>query len=193
MEVFKNFLILKFKRDIIRTKIWFPSGKRWLANNMTGRVDTRLCKLESGWRLVKWMYQVLLSSLSSQRSNNNNNKRNNAWSQVRMAPKVIICQTYSWQRTLWCDVISCALPVLTLNSSATGMVILSNDTNMPAPGVHLKYLWHLKTPSVVPRLRKRGSWQTNNTGTFNPLDINFWVSSRLTHNNIDITDTIRHS
>ena len=75
MEVFKNFLFLKFKRDIIRTKIWFPSGKRWLANNMTGRVDTRLCKLESGWRLVKWMYQVLLSSLSSQRSNNNNNKK----------------------------------------------------------------------------------------------------------------------
>ena len=73
MEVFKNFLILKFKRDIIHTKIWFLSGKRWLANNMTGRVDTRLCKLESGWRLVKWMYQVLLSSLSSQRSNNNNN------------------------------------------------------------------------------------------------------------------------
>ena len=30
-------------------------------------------------------------------------KINNAWSQVRMAPKVIICQTYSWQRTLWCD------------------------------------------------------------------------------------------
>ena len=42
---------------------------------MTGRVDTRLCKLESGWRLVKWMYQVLLSSLSSQRSNNNNNNK----------------------------------------------------------------------------------------------------------------------
>ena len=191
MEVFKNFLILKFKRDIIRTKIWFPSGKRWLANNMTGRVETRLCKLESGWRLVKWMYQVLLSSLSSQRSNNNNNKKimpdlrlgwPQRWSFVRHIPERGPC-----------DVISCALPVLMLNSSATGMVILSNDTNMPAPGEHLKYLWHLKTPSVVPRLRKRGSWQTNNTGTFNPLDINFWVSSRLTHNSIDITDTIRHS
>ena len=154
MEVFKNFLFLKFKRDIIRTKIWFPSGKRWLANNMTGRVDTRLCKLESRWRLVKWMFRHYIFPSQAKEATK---KINNAWSQVRMAPKVIICQTYSWQRTLWCDVISCALPVLTLNSSATGMVILSNDTNMPAPGVHLKYLWHLKTPSVVPRLRKRGS------------------------------------
>ena len=106
MEVFKNFLILKFKRDIIRTKIWFPSGKRWLANNMTGRVDTRLCKLESGWRLVKWMYQVLLSSLSSQRSNNNNNKKimpdlrlgwPQRWSFVRHIPDRGPCDV------MWCD------------------------------------------------------------------------------------------
>ena len=37
MDVLKNFLFLKidFKRDIIPAKIWFPSGKRLLANNMT--------------------------------------------------------------------------------------------------------------------------------------------------------------
>ena len=162
MEVFKNFLSLKFKRDIIRTNIWFLSGKCWLANNMTGWVYIRLCKWGSGWQLVKWMYQVLLSSLSSQRSNNNNKKIMpdfrlgwpQRWSFVRHIPDRGPC-----------DVTSCALPVLTLNSSASGMVILSNDTNIPVPGVHLKYLWHLKTPSVVPRLRKRGSWQTNNSGT----------------------------
>ena len=38
MDVVKNFLFLKidFKSDIIRTKIWFPYGKRLLADNMTG-------------------------------------------------------------------------------------------------------------------------------------------------------------
>ena len=40
MDVLKNFLFPKidFKRDIIRAKIWFPYGKRLLANNMTGQV-----------------------------------------------------------------------------------------------------------------------------------------------------------
>ena len=61
MDVLKNFVFPKivFKRDIIRAKIWFPSCKRWLANNMTGQADVRLYKLGGGWRLVKWMYQAL--------------------------------------------------------------------------------------------------------------------------------------
>ena len=73
MDVLKNFLFPKIdlKRDIIPAKIWFPSGKRWLANNMTGQADVRLCKLGDGWWLVKWMYQALFFSLSSQRSKNN--------------------------------------------------------------------------------------------------------------------------
>ena len=34
------FLIkIDFKRDIIRPKIWFPYGKRLVANNMTGQAD----------------------------------------------------------------------------------------------------------------------------------------------------------
>ena len=67
MDVLKNFLSLKLiSRDIIPDKIWFLSGKRWLANNMTGQADVRLCKLGGGWRLVKWMYQVLFFSLLSQ-------------------------------------------------------------------------------------------------------------------------------
>ena len=56
---------LDFKRDF-RAKIWFPSGKCWLANKMTVQADVRLCNLGSGWRLVKWMYQALFFSLSSQ-------------------------------------------------------------------------------------------------------------------------------
>ena len=69
-DVLKNFLFPKidFKKDIIRAKIWFPYGKRLLANNMTGQADVRLCKLGGGWRLVKWMYQALFFSLSSQRN-----------------------------------------------------------------------------------------------------------------------------
>ena len=61
MDVFKNFLFPKidFKRDIIRAKIWFPYGKRLLANNMTGQADIKLCKLGGGWLLVKQMYQEL--------------------------------------------------------------------------------------------------------------------------------------
>ena len=61
MDVFKNFLFPKidFKRDIIRAKIWFPYGKRLLANNMTGQADVKLCKLGGGWLLVKEMYQAL--------------------------------------------------------------------------------------------------------------------------------------
>ena len=39
-----------------------------IINNMTGHADVRLCKLGGGWRLVKWMYQTLFFSLSSQRS-----------------------------------------------------------------------------------------------------------------------------
>ena len=55
MDVFKNFLFptIDFKRDIIRAKIWFPYGKRLLADNMTGQADVGLCKLGGGWRLVK--------------------------------------------------------------------------------------------------------------------------------------------
>ena len=70
MDILKDFFFPKidFKRDIIRAKIWFPYGKRLLANNMTGQADVRLCKLGGGWRLVKWMYQALFFSLSSQRS-----------------------------------------------------------------------------------------------------------------------------
>ena len=39
MDILKNFLFPKidFQRDIICAKIWFPSGKRWLANNMSSR------------------------------------------------------------------------------------------------------------------------------------------------------------
>ena len=50
MNVLKNFLFPKidFKKDIIRAKIWFPYGKRLLANNITGRADFRLCKLGCG-------------------------------------------------------------------------------------------------------------------------------------------------
>ena len=60
-----DFLFLKIdlERDIIPAKIWFLSGKRWLANNMTGQVDVRLCKLGGGWWLVKWMYQALFFPL----------------------------------------------------------------------------------------------------------------------------------
>ena len=47
------------KTTIIRAKIWFSYGQRWLANNMTGQADVGLCKLGGGWRLVNWMYQAL--------------------------------------------------------------------------------------------------------------------------------------
>ena len=84
MDVLKNFLFPKidFKRDIIRAKIWFLYGKRLLANNMTGHTDVRLCKLGGGWRLVKWMYQALFFSLSSQRAKKRKKNKNKAWSQV---------------------------------------------------------------------------------------------------------------
>ena len=67
MGEFKNFLFPKidFKRDIIRAKIWFPYGKRLLANNMTGQADVTLCKLGGGWQLEA-----------------KKQKKNNAWSQV---------------------------------------------------------------------------------------------------------------
>jgi len=83
MDVLKNFLFPKidFKRDIIPTKIWFLFGKCWLANNMMGQADVRLCKLGGGWRLVKWMYQALFFSLLSQ-FEAKKPKKNIAWSQV---------------------------------------------------------------------------------------------------------------
>ena len=62
------FLNIDLERDIIPAKIWFPYGKRWLANNMTGQADVRLCKLRGSWWLVKWMYQALFFFPSSQRS-----------------------------------------------------------------------------------------------------------------------------
>ena len=62
------FLKIDLERDIIPAKIWFPYGKRWLANNTTGQADVRLCKLRGGWWLVKWMYQALFLFPSSQRS-----------------------------------------------------------------------------------------------------------------------------
>ena len=49
---------------------------------MTGQVDVRLCKLGGGWWLVKWMYQALFFSLSSQKSKEAEKKKD-AWSQVR--------------------------------------------------------------------------------------------------------------
>ena len=84
MDVLKNFLFPKidFKRDIIRAKIWFPSCKRWLANNMTGQADVRLCKLGGGWRFGKWMFQALFFFPLEPKKQNNNNNNNNAWSQV---------------------------------------------------------------------------------------------------------------
>ena len=92
MDVLKNFLFPKidFKRDIIRAKIWFLYGKRLLANNMTGHADVRLCKLGGGWRLVKWMYQALFFSFSSQRSKEAKKKKNDAWSQVRQAATELV-------------------------------------------------------------------------------------------------------
>ena len=52
MDVLKKkfpFPKIDVKRDIIRAKIWFPYGKRLLAdNNMTGERDVRLCKLGGG-------------------------------------------------------------------------------------------------------------------------------------------------
>ena len=47
MDEHKNFIFSKiyYKRDI---KIWFPYGKRLLANNMTGQADVTLCKLGGG-------------------------------------------------------------------------------------------------------------------------------------------------
>ena len=84
MNVFKNFLVPKidFKRDIIRARIWFPYGKRLLANNMTGQADIKLCKLGGGWLLVKQMYQELFFPSRAKEAKNQKEKKN-AWSQVR--------------------------------------------------------------------------------------------------------------
>ena len=69
MDVIKYFLFpnIDLKRDIPE-KIWFPSGKRWLANNMRGQADVRLCKLGGGWWLPSQAKETLFFSLSSQRS-----------------------------------------------------------------------------------------------------------------------------
>ena len=78
MDVFKNFLFPKidFKRDIIRAKIWFPYGKRLLANNMTGQADVKLCKLGGGWLLVKKMYQgFFFSPLEPKKQTSKKKKR----------------------------------------------------------------------------------------------------------------------
>ena len=77
MDVLKNFLFPKidFKRDIIRAKIWFPYGKRLLANNMTGQADVRLCKLGGGWWLVKWMYQALFFPSQAKEANKQKKKK----------------------------------------------------------------------------------------------------------------------
>ena len=87
MDVFKNFLFPKidFKRDIIRAKIWFPYGKRLLANNMTGQADVRLCKLGGGWLLVNVNVSgiVFFPSRAKEAKKKKTNKKNNAWSQVR--------------------------------------------------------------------------------------------------------------
>ena len=48
LKIFYSLIKIDFKRDIIRAKIWFPYGKRLLANNMTGQGDVRLCKLGGG-------------------------------------------------------------------------------------------------------------------------------------------------
>ena len=95
MDVLKNFLFPKidFKRDIIRAKIWFVYGKRLLANNMTGHADVRWCKLRGGWRLLKWMYQVLFFPSRAKEAKKQKIKKikNNAWSQVTtvLVPKFI--------------------------------------------------------------------------------------------------------
>ena len=48
LKIFYFLIKIDFKRDIIRAKIWFPYGKRLLANNMTGQADVTLCKLGGG-------------------------------------------------------------------------------------------------------------------------------------------------
>ena len=77
MDVLKDFLFPKIdvKRDIIRAKIWFPSGKRWLANNMTGQADVRFPR-----------------EPKKQRSK----KKNNARSQVTVSHSV-----FTLGRTFW--------------------------------------------------------------------------------------------
>ena len=44
MDVLKNFLFPKidFKKNIIPAKIWFQSGKRWSANNITSQVRRQI-------------------------------------------------------------------------------------------------------------------------------------------------------
>ena len=70
-----TYLKISFSLLLISKETLFPPkfdsrlvNKHWLANNMIGQADVRLCKFGGGWWLVKWMYQALLFSLSSQRS-----------------------------------------------------------------------------------------------------------------------------
>ena len=70
-----TYLKISFSLLLISKETLFPPkfdsrlvNKHWLANNMIGQADVRLCKFRGGWWLVKWMYQALLFSLSSQRS-----------------------------------------------------------------------------------------------------------------------------
>ena len=95
---------MDFERDI-PAKIWFPSGKRWLANNMTGKADVRLCKLGSGWWPVtnqcirryffpsrakeakkpkkKNKKTTTTTTETKQNKNKDKEKINNSWSQVK--------------------------------------------------------------------------------------------------------------
>ena len=59
--------------------------KRWLANNMTGPADVRLCKLGGGWLLVKWMYQALFFPSRAKEAKKQKNNNNNAKSQVSVS------------------------------------------------------------------------------------------------------------
>ena len=90
MDVLKNFLFPKidFKRDIIGAKIWFPSGKRWLANNMTGQADIRLCKLGGAWWLAKWIYETLFFPFLGQKKKEK--IKRNAWSLLKYIPNTLL-------------------------------------------------------------------------------------------------------
>ena len=82
MDVLKNFLFSKidFKRDIIRAKIWFPYGKRLLANNMTGQADVTWCKLGAVNGLLNECIRRYF--FPSRAKETKKQKQNNAWSQV---------------------------------------------------------------------------------------------------------------
>ena len=68
------------QRDF-RIKIWFSFGKRWLANNMTGHANVRLCNLAIEDLLKKCIRRYYFPSWAKETKNNSNN--NSAWSQVK--------------------------------------------------------------------------------------------------------------